>query len=145
MLDAPFAKVTGEGRLGLGARTINYRLRATALTDVVGEAGITAPILIRGPWANPKIRLDLEALAREQLEEEAKALEAVAKARAAELEAEARAKAAEVEAQARAKLEAELGVVQGEGETLEEAVKRRGEEALTDEAARALEKLLGGN
>ena len=145
VLDAPFAKVTGEGRLGLGARTINYRLRATALTDVVGEAGITAPILIRGPWANPKISLDLEALAREQLEEEAKALEAAAKARAAELEAEARAKAAEVEAQARAKLEAELGVVQGEGETLEEAVKRRGEEALTDEAARALEKLLGGN
>ena len=62
-----------------------------------------------------------------------------------EAETAARAKAAEVEAQARAKLEAELGVVQGEGETLEEAVKRRGEEALTDEAARALEKLLGGN
>jgi AsmA protein len=131
--------------LGLGLRTINYRLRATALTDGAGAGGITAPILIRGPWANPKISLDLEALAREQLEEEAKALEAAAKARAAELEAEARAKAVEVEAQARAKLEAELGVVQGEGETLEEAVKRRGEEALTEEAARALEKLLGGN
>jgi AsmA protein len=145
VLEAPFAKVTGEGRLGLGLRTINYRLRATALTDGAGAGGITAPILIRGPWANPKISLDLEALAREQLEEEAKALEAAAKARAAELEAEARAKAAEVEAQARAKLEAELGVVQGEGETLEEAVKRRGEEALTEEAARALEKLLGGN
>jgi AsmA protein len=145
VLEAAFAKVTGEGRLGLGARTINYRLRATALVDAAGEAGITAPILIRGPWANPKISLDLEALAREQLEEEAKALEAAAKARAAELEAEARAKAAEAEARARAKLEEELGVVQGQGETLEDAVKRRGEEVLTDEAARALEKLLGGN
>ena len=82
VLEAAFAKVTGEGRLGLGARTINYRLRATALVDAAGEAGITAPILIRGPWANPKISLDLEALAREQLEEEAKALEAAAKARA---------------------------------------------------------------
>ena len=50
----------------------------------------------------------------------------------------------EAKAQAKAKLEAELGVVQGEGESLEEAVKRRGEEVLTDEAARALEKLLGG-
>jgi hypothetical protein len=38
-----------------------------------------------------------------------------------------------------------IWVAQGEGETLEEAVKRRGEEALTEEAARALEKLLGGN
>lgn len=143
VLDAPFAKVTGEGRLGLGARTINYRLRATALVE--GAEGLSAPILIRGPWANPAISLDLEALARERLEEEAKALEAAAKARAAELEAEARAKAEEAEARARAKLEEELGVVPGEGESLEEAVKRRGEEVLTDEAARALEKLLGGN
>lgn len=134
---APFATVQGQGDLGLGARTINYRLRATALADETGAGGITAPILIRGPWADPSISLDLEALAREQLEEEAKALEAAAKARADELEAEAKAKA-------RAKLEEELGVVPAEGESLEDAVKRRGEQVLTDEAARALEKLLGG-
>ncbi|WP_430463462.1 AsmA family protein [Tabrizicola sp.] len=145
VLDAPFAKVTGAGNLGLGARTINYRLRATALQDATGAGGITAPIVIRGPWADPKISLDLEALAREQFEAEAKALEAAAKARAAELEAEARAKLEAAEAAARAKLQDELGVVQGSGESLEEAVKRRGEEVLTDEAARALEKLLGGN
>jgi AsmA protein len=145
VLDAPFAKVTGAGNLGLGARTINYRLRATALVDAAGAGGITAPIVIRGPWANPKISLDLEALAREQLEEEAKALEAAAKARAAELETEARAKLEAAEAAARAKLENELGVVQGTGESIEDAVKRRGEDVLTDEAARALEKLLGGN
>jgi hypothetical protein len=35
--------------------------------------------------------------------------------------------------------------VQGTGESIEDAVKRRGEDVLTDEAARALEKLLGGN
>ena len=35
--------------------------------------------------------------------------------------------------------------VLAEGESLENAVKRRGEEALTDEAAKALGKLLGGN
>lgn len=145
VLDAPFATVTGAGNLGLGARTINYRLRATALQDATGAGGITAPIVIRGPWADPKISLDLEALAREQFEAEAKALEAAAKARAAELEAEARAKLEAAEAAARAKLQDELGVVQGSGESLEEAVKRRGEEVLTDEAARALEKLLGGN
>lgn len=138
VMAAPFATVNGQGKLGLGARNIAYRLRATALADETGAGGITAPILIRGPWANPKITLDLEALAREKLDEQAKELETAAKARAQEVEAEAKAKA-------RAKLEEELGVVQGEGESLEDAVRRRGEEVLTDEAARALEKLLGGN
>lgn len=142
VMDAPFAAVTGAGNLGLGARTINYRLRATA---PLGDAQVTAPVLIKGPWANPKISLDLEALAQEKLAEQAAALESAARERAAELEAEARARAKALEAEARAKLETELGVVQGEGETLEDAVRRRGEEVLTDEAARALERLLGGN
>jgi AsmA protein len=77
--------------------------------------------------------LDLEALADEQLAEEKAALEA-----------KAREKAAALEAEARAKLESELGIVQQEGESLEDAARRRGEEVLTDEAAKALEKLLGG-
>jgi AsmA protein len=140
VMSAPFATVRGQGKLGLGARTINYRLRAEA---AVADRTLTAPILIKGPWADPKITLDLEALAKEKLDAEAKALEAAAKARAEALEAEAKAKAAAAEARAKAKLQEELGVVQGEGETLEEAVKRRGEEVLTDEAAKALRKLLG--
>ncbi|MEY4305522.1 MAG: hypothetical protein RIT52_1697, partial [Pseudomonadota bacterium] len=52
---------------------------------------------------------------------------------------------AETKAKAKAKLEEELGVVQGEGETLEEAIKRRANEAMTEEAAKALEELLNGN
>jgi AsmA protein len=141
VMAAPFATVKGQGKLGLGARSINYRLRAEA---AVGDKTLTAPILIKGPWADPRISLDLEALAKEKLDEEAKALEAAAKARAQELEAEAKARAEAAEAKARAKLEEELGVVQGEGESLEDAVKRRGEEVLTDEAAKALERLLNG-
>lgn len=133
VMAAPFARVSGEGKLGLGARTINYRLRAEA---DLGEQSLTAPILIKGPWADPKISLDLEALAREKLDLEK-----------AKLEAEARVKAleAETKAKAKAKLEKELGVVQGEGETLEEAIKRRANEAVTDEAAKVLEGLLNGN
>lgn len=133
LMPTSFAKVTGAGKLGLGARTINYRLRAEA---ELGEQNLTAPILIKGPWADPKITLDLEALAKEKLDLEK-----------AKLEAEARLKALETEtkAKAKAKLEEELGVVQGEGESLEDAVKRRGEEVLTDEAAKALENLLNGN
>ncbi len=133
LMAAPFARVSGTGKLGLGARTINYRLRAEA---DLGEQSLSAPILIKGPWADPQISLDLEALAREKLDLEK-----------AKLEAEARVKAleAETKAKAKAKLEEELGVVQGEGESLEEAVKRRANEAVTDEAAKVLEGLLNGN
>lgn len=126
------ASLTGAGKVGIGARNLNYRIRATALLDDQG-GGITAPLLIKGPWADPKFSLDLEALANEQLAEEKAALEAAAKAKAAELEAEAK-----------AKLESELGVTMQEGESVEDALKRRGEEVITDEAAKALEKLLGG-
>jgi AsmA protein len=134
-MQTPFATVTGKGNLGLGKRTINYRLRAEA---TVADQTLTAPILIKGPWADPKISLDLEALAKEKLGLEKEKLEAAAKEKAKALEADAKAKA-------KAKLESELGVVQQDGESIEDAVKRRGEEVLTDEAAKALGKLLGGN
>lgn len=134
VMDSPLVALKGAGKIGIGARNLNYRLRATALADAEGAGGLTAPLLIRGSWADPKFRLDLEALAEEQLAEEKAALEAKAKEKAAALEAEAK-----------EKLKEELGVVQQEGESLEDAVKRRGEEVLTDEAAEALKKLLGGN
>lgn len=130
----PFAKVTGKGKLGLGARTISYRLRGEA---EVADQALAVPILIKGPWADPKISLDLEALAKEKLDLDKEKLEAEARAKAKALEKETKAKA-------KAKLEKELGVVQQEGESLEDAVKRRGEEVITDEAAKALEQLLGG-
>lgn len=135
VMAAPFATVKGQGKLGLGARTINYRLRAEA---ELADQTLTAPILIKGPWADPKISLDLESLAKEKLNLEKAKLEAMAKEKAKALEADAKAKA-------KAKLKDKLGVEQAEGESLENAVKRRGEEALTDEAAKALGKLLGGN
>ena len=57
----------------------------------------------------------------------------------AALEAQAKAKAAELEAEAKAKLQSELGVVPQEGESLEDAAKRRANEALDAEARKALE------
>ena len=91
-------------------------------------------MLITGPWAKPKFKLDMEALAQEKLAIERAKLEARAKVEAARLEAEAKAKLAD-----------ELGVVQQDGETLEDAARRRANEALQDEATRALGRLLGGN
>ena len=141
-LSAPLITATGEGAVDLGAQRLDYRLKPVLITG--DQSGVTVPLLISGSWANPQVRLDLEGLAAEKLAEEAAKLEAVAREKAAELEVQARARAKELEAEARARLEAELGVVQQDGESLEDAARRRAEEALAEEAARALGRLLGG-
>ncbi|MGV8950396.1 MAG: AsmA family protein [Cypionkella sp.] len=124
----------GVGDVDLGARTQTYRIKATALAEGDGSGGITAPLLITGTWANPKFALDLQALADERLAVEADKVKAAVEA-----------KRAEVEAQARAKLESELGVVQQDGESLQDAAKRAAQDALNEQAAKALGKFLGGN
>lgn len=122
-LISPYVTASGSGKVGLGTRTQDYRIKATALADAEGQGGLTAPLMITGTWANPKFALDLEALADQELADEKAALEEAAKR----------------------KLEEELGVVQQEGESLEDAARRRAEEVITDEARKALEGLLGGN
>ena len=137
-LSAPLVTATGSGEVGLGARTLNYRLRPTALAGEDGSGGVMVPLLITGPWAKPNFKLDLETIAREKMEAEAQA----AKER---LKAEAAAAEAKVKAELEAKLKEELGVEAAEGESLEDAAKRRAEEALDAEARKLLEGLLGGN
>lgn len=137
LLKSPYITATGAGDIGLGARNLEYRIKATALADDTGAGGLTAPLLIKGPWAKPNFSLDLESLAQERLDQEKAKLEA-------ELKAQAAAKQAELEAQAKAQLQEQLGIVQQDGETLEDAARRRAQEALDEEARKALEKLLGG-
>lgn len=137
-LSAPYVTATGAGTVGLGSRTLDYRLRPLAMARADGSGGVLVPLVISGTWAAPKFRLDLEAIARERMEAEAKALEARAKEQAKAAEAEAKARLEE-------KLREELGVTAGEGESLEDAVRRRAGEALDAEAGRLLEGLLGGN
>ncbi|NGM45241.1 AsmA family protein [Rhodobacter sp. SGA-6-6] len=137
-LVAPYVTATGAGEVGLGTRTLNYRLRPTALAGEDGSGGVMVPLLITGPWSKPSFKLDLETIAREKMEAEARAAEERLKAEAAAAEAKAK---AELEA----KLKEELGVEAVEGESLEEAAKRRAQEALDAEARRLLEGILGGN
>lgn len=145
VLSSPYITATGAGEVGLGARDLEYRIKATALADDAGAGGLTAPLLIKGPWANPKFSLDLQALADEKLAEERAKLEAQLQAKADALQVEAQAKADALEAEARAKLESELGVVQQDGESLEDAANRRANEVLEEEARKALEAILNGS
>lgn len=124
---APLFTSGGAGTVSLAGQSLNYRLLPRLLPGKAGANGLEVPILIKGPWADPKVRLDLDWLKDQKLTQERARLEAEAKRK---LEEKAR---------------EELGVVTGEGESLEDAAKRRAQEALEQEAARALNKLLGGN
>ena len=145
VLRSPYITAQGAGVVGLGARNLEYRVKATAMADDTGAGGLTAPLLIKGPWANPKFSLDLEALAQERLDLEKAKLEAELQLKADALKAEAQARADALEAEARAKLQSELGVVQQDGESLEDAARRRASEALEAEARKALEGILNGS
>jgi AsmA protein len=121
VLAAPGLTATGKGTIGIGARNLDYRLRPTAVVKGGSADGVSVPLLITGPWESPKFRLDLEAVAQEKLEAEA----------------------AELKAKAEAKLAEKLGIEAQEGENLEDAARRKLDEAIEDEAAKALERLLG--
>ncbi|MDG1282414.1 MAG: AsmA family protein [Pseudorhodobacter sp.] len=127
MLDAPYVTAKGAGKVGIGARTLDYRVVPVALSKEDGTGGISVPLLIGGTWASPKFSLDLKSLADQKLDEEKARLEAEAKARIEE------------------KAASELGVVRQEGESLEDAAKRRAQEAAEKEAGKLLNKLFGGN
>ncbi len=120
IMAGPVISAAGSGRIGLGARDLEYRIRPTALRGADGSGGISVPLWITGSWAAPSFALDLEALAQENLREEAAALEDRLKAKAAE----------------------ELGRM--EGESLEDAARRKLEEELRRGAGGLLLDLLGG-
>ena len=130
-LEASRFSVTGRGQVGLGARNLDYRIVPAA---VRGDDTLRVPLMITGPWDAPRFRLDLEALAREQLRIEQERLEEIAREEAQRLESRAR-------EQAERRLQQELGVERQEGERIEDTL-RRGLEA---EIGNRLRGLLGGN
>lgn len=120
-LASAYLRAAGAGRVGLGARDFDYRIKASALQGTDGADRITVPIWISGGWDAPRIALDLEAIAQEKLGEQAKAAEDELRRRAGE------------------------AVGQAEGESLEDAARRKAQEALDEQAGKLLDQLLGGN
>ncbi|MBD3677532.1 MAG: AsmA family protein [Rhodobacteraceae bacterium] len=118
---APLMEAGGKGRVGIGEQTLNYTITPKSLDGEDG-AGIRIPVKISGTWANPKISLDLEALAGERLREETEA----AKERARQAAEE--------------KAIQELGVTTEEGQSSEDAIRQE----LERRATGGLKNLLGG-
>ncbi len=120
-LTAPLLTADGKGTLGLGAQTISYQLGPTLLEGQTG--GIRVPVLITGAWADPKIRLDLEALAEQELADEVEEVKQ------------------QVEEAVTEAVTEELGVTVEEGESVEDAV----QDELEDRVRDGLRDLLGGD
>jgi len=137
LFDSPRVQVTGQGQVGLGAQTLDYRIVPSALRDDEGNA-LRVPLMVTGPWSAPRLRLDMEALARDRLAEEQERLEELAREEARRLEDRAR-------AEAEAKIVDELGVTAEEGESLEDTVRRGVEQRLGEEIGEGLRGLFGGN
>jgi AsmA protein len=137
-LVAPYVTASGTGELDLGERRLNYRLRPTALAAEDGTGGVMVPLLITGTWAEPRFRLDLESIAREKMEAEAKAA-------AARLEEEAKAAEAAAKSELEQRLREELGVEVAPEQSLGDAAKDAATKALEDQAVKALEEILNGN
>jgi AsmA protein len=125
LMTLPLAKAEGEGRIGLGAQDIDY-LFTPVLLEGENRRGLAIPVRIRGPWSNPRITPDLEKAIDLNLKEEKEKLEQRVREERKELEAQA-------EEEVNRALEKELGVNREEGQSVEDAVKDRAEDALKEE------------
>lgn len=115
-------RADGKGRVGLGARDIDYLFTPVALRANSGQ-GISVPVRIKGPWSNPTIKPDLT-----------KVIEAAAEGKVKELEDDAKNKVLK-------KVGDELDTTITDSDQIEDALKKK----LEDEAKKGLLKLLGGD
>ncbi|MEM6939670.1 MAG: AsmA family protein [Pseudomonadota bacterium] len=113
----PNFETTGAGQIDLGAQTLDYTVTPKALR-LNKESGLAVPVRIVGPWARPRIQPDLKAAIDLNFREE--------RERAEE----------RVKQEIERKLQDEIGVTREEGQSLEDAVKDRAEDALKRELLR---------
>lgn len=109
-MSLPNFTASGEGEVNLGAQTLDYLFTPVALKANNGE-DLAFPVRIRGPWADPRISVDLQAAIDLNLADQKE----------------------EVKAKVEDKIADELGVEREEGESLEDAVKKKAEEKLQEE------------
>lgn len=64
--------VTGQGTSNLSTQAIDYQVKATLLKSAAANAGTLAdvPVLIGGTFSDPKVRPDVEGLAKARLQQE---------------------------------------------------------------------------
>lgn len=114
LMALPLARAEGTGRIGLGAQDIDY-LFVPVLLEGESRKGLAIPVRIRGPWANPRITPDLEKAIDLNFREEKKELKEDARKEVKKL------------------VEKELGVTVEDGQSVEDAIKKKAEEQVMKE------------
>jgi len=75
-LVGPQVRVTGQGTVDLLRKRLNYKVAPSAASAPGGEfTGLVVPVIVNGPWANPKIYPDVQGI----LENPQAALDALSK------------------------------------------------------------------
>jgi AsmA protein len=116
----PNFDATGSGQVDLGARTLDYTVVPRALRVNAARGGLAVPVRIVGPWADPSIRPDLQAVIDLNFAEEKEQATQVIRDRIDE------------------KLQEELGVTRQDDQSVEDAIKDGVEEKLKEELFKLL-------
>ncbi len=66
-LVGPLLRATGAGAINVGGRAIDYRLVPKVVGSLEGQggadaSGLSIPLLIKGPWAKPRVEPDLKGI-----------------------------------------------------------------------------------
>ena len=62
-LVGPQVRVTGKGTVDLLRKRLNYKVAPSAASAPGGEfTGLVVPVIVKGPWANPKIYPDVQGI-----------------------------------------------------------------------------------
>ncbi|MCP5039098.1 MAG: AsmA family protein [Rhodobacteraceae bacterium] len=118
---ADFGELTGSGTVGVGRQVLDYSIIPRVLYTEGDQNGLRVPLLVTGSWGDPEFNLDLEALAEQELSDELEVLEE----RATEAITDA------------------LGIELPQDGGAEGEAPATLEEQLQNEAAKALQQLLG--
>lgn len=80
---APLFRLSGKGTVPMPPKTLNYRLEPKLVGDLEGQGGDTGakglavPLMITGPWNDPKIVPDLAGALTDQLKDPSALIEGV--------------------------------------------------------------------
>lgn len=80
-LIAPLVRMTGEGKIPLPPRTVDYEIRPKLVGSVEGQgsdaqlAGVGVPIKVSGPWHDISYKPDLAGVLKDQIKDPAAVLE----------------------------------------------------------------------
>ncbi len=62
-LVGPQVRVTGKGTVDLLRKRLNFKVVPSAASQPGGEfAGLAVPVVVKGPWANPKVYPDIQGI-----------------------------------------------------------------------------------